>query len=93
MGHQTDERRDEAVITTQLPASDSISSSLHTADSATELESEETRCRCCLRYLLLPSDRTPNQDGSADDEHQAVTGCETAREIKALDSDLLLSAG
>jgi hypothetical protein len=66
---------------------------------------DHTRCKCCLRHVLRSSSSTatgPSKTfggeiriaGVDEDENDQGGGqCETMREIEALDSDLILSAG
>jgi hypothetical protein len=66
---------------------------------------DDTRCKCCLRHILRSSSSLatgPSKTvggeiriaGVDEDENDRGGGrCETMREIKALDSDLILSAG
>lgn len=66
---------------------------------------DDTRCKCCLRHILRSSSFSttgPSKTvggeiriaGVDEDEIDQGGGrCETMREIKALDSDLILSAG
>jgi hypothetical protein len=65
---------------------------------------DHTRCKCCLRHILRSS--SPAAPGPSktfggeiriaednEEEGDRDGECETMREIKALDSDLILSAG
>jgi hypothetical protein len=65
---------------------------------------DDTRCKCCLRHILRSSSSSTTEPSRAvggeiriagvDEEEGDRDGeCETMREIKALDSDLILSAG
>jgi hypothetical protein len=65
---------------------------------------DDTRCKCCLRHILRSSSFPTTEPSRAaggeiriagvdEDESDREGECETLGEIKALDSDLILSAG
>jgi hypothetical protein len=65
---------------------------------------DDTRCKCCLRHILRSSSSSTTEPSRAVGGEIRIAGvdgnesdregiCETMREIKALDWDLILSAG